>query len=96
MPIYTLLFLMDQCRSKITKITKETFKYPAMANQEMEGKRGYIISYADWFKGFLIGLIIGGVLVYLFANGFLKVPSFGAQKETAKLIIPLVPFYFRK
>ena len=65
----------------------------------MNGKRGYIISYGDWFKGFFIGLIVGGVLVYLFVSGILgglKIPSFGAGKEAAKMIVPLVPALFRK
>ncbi|MBI2574600.1 hypothetical protein HYV82_01825 [Candidatus Woesearchaeota archaeon] len=63
------------------------------------GKKGYIISYGDWFKGFFIGLIIGGVLVYLFTNGILgsvKIPAFGTAKETAKMIVPLVPALLRK
>ncbi len=38
-------------------------------------KRGYIISYADMFKGFFFGLIVGGVLVYLFMNGIIKLPA---------------------
>ncbi|MBI2142067.1 hypothetical protein HYU15_01080 [Candidatus Woesearchaeota archaeon] len=61
------------------------------------GKKGYIISYGDWFKGMLIGVIVGGAIVYLFMTGLLKVPSgFGVGKETAKMIVPILPVLFRK
>lgn len=65
------------------------------------GKKGYIISYGDWFKGFFIGLIIGGILVYLFTTGILgsvKIPTFGigTAKETTKMIVPMLPIMLRR
>ncbi|MBI3034605.1 hypothetical protein HYY72_05595 [Candidatus Woesearchaeota archaeon] len=63
----------------------------------MKSKRGYIISYADWFKGFFIGLIIGGIIVYLFTSGVVKMPtSLIPQKEAAKLFVPFVPFLMKR
>lgn len=57
----------------------------------MKGKRGYIISYADWMKGFFIGLIVGAVLVYLFMSGTISLPSgFMQGKEAAKAVLPLL------
>ncbi len=38
-------------------------------------KRGYIVSYGDWFKGFFIGLVVGAVVVYLFMSGIIKIPQ---------------------
>ncbi len=65
----------------------------------VKGKRGYIISYADWFKGFVIGIIIGAIIVYLFMSGMIPaniIPYKGAPTESPKLFIPLIPFLFKK
>ena len=63
---------------------------------KMASKKGYIISYADWFKGFIIGAVFGIVIAFLLFKGILKVPPIGAAKEPAKMIIPLLPFGFKK
>ncbi|MBI3051087.1 hypothetical protein HYY74_01380 [Candidatus Woesearchaeota archaeon] len=60
----------------------------------MPGKKGYIVSYGDWFKGLLIGVIVGAALVYFFMSGVVKLPFGPAQ--TAKVIVPVIPFVFRK
>ena len=36
-------------------------------------KKGYILSYMDFFRGIAIGLLIGGVLVYLVMSGIIPI-----------------------
>ncbi|MBI4438805.1 hypothetical protein HY640_02645 [Candidatus Woesearchaeota archaeon] len=57
----------------------------------MVSKKGYIISYGDWFKGFIIGALVGAVLAYLVINGILKVPAYTAKDAASKamLLLPL-------
>ena len=57
----------------------------------MSSKRGYIISYADWFKGFFVGLLVGAVIAYLFTHGLIKIPEgiFGSR-EAAKLALSII------
>ncbi len=40
----------------------------------MIGKKGFILSYADLFKGLIVGFIIGAVLMYLITQGIINVP----------------------
>ncbi|MBI2133376.1 hypothetical protein HYU11_01700 [Candidatus Woesearchaeota archaeon] len=38
----------------------------------MKGKRGYVLSWGDWFKGFVIGIVLGAAVVYMFVSGMLN------------------------
>jgi hypothetical protein len=37
-------------------------------------KKGFILSYADLFKGLVVGFILGAVLMYLVTNGIIHIP----------------------
>lgn len=56
----------------------------------MKGKRGYIISYADWLKGFIIGLVVGAIITYLLTAGIVKMPAIFSSQQIAKVFIPLI------
>lgn len=45
-----------------------------------KNKKSYILSPADLFKGFFIGLIVGAVLMYLLLNGIIPNPLVGMKK----------------
>lgn len=36
-------------------------------------KKGFITSYADWFKGLIGGFILGALLMYLIAKGIIPI-----------------------
>lgn len=36
-------------------------------------KKGFIQSYGDLFKGFIIGLVIGAIIIYLMHKGIIPI-----------------------
>jgi|TARA_Y100000310_G_scaffold345214_1_gene462758 hypothetical protein len=39
----------------------------------MFNKKAVFISPADWIKGFVIGLLVGAILIYLIAKGIIPI-----------------------
>jgi len=37
-------------------------------------KKAYITDFGDFFKGIVLGFIIGAVLIYLAAKGYIGIP----------------------